>query len=103
MQSLSNFSREEGVSVTRNDARTARVIRNARGAEVTGSPTLTSLQIAVHWVYLDYTQLTPGVHSCFSFKIFLCGLCGHRAEGVVAQEHFKMGLLDCFITEVAQQ
>ena len=53
MQSLSNFSRGEGVSVTRNDARTARVIRNTRGPEVTGLPTLTSLQIAVHWVYLD--------------------------------------------------
>jgi hypothetical protein len=38
--------------------------------------------------------------SYFRFKKLLCG---HRAKGVVAQELFKMGLLDCFITEVAQQ
>jgi hypothetical protein len=30
-------------------------------------------------------------------------LSGHRAVGVVAQDRFKRGLLDCFITEVAQQ
>jgi hypothetical protein len=41
------------------------------------------------------------LHAQVFFKMFLRG---HRAAcGVVAQEHFKMGLLDCFITEVAQQ
>jgi hypothetical protein len=29
--------------------------------------------------------------------------CGHRGVAVVALDLFKMGLLDCFITEVAQQ
>ena len=46
-----------------------------------------------------------GLHNvvCFIPSFFKMFLCGHRAGGVVAQEHFKMGLLDCFITEVAQQ
>ena len=41
MQSLSNFSRDEGV----NGARVEIVIRNARGTRGTGSPTLTLFEL----------------------------------------------------------
>ena len=97
MQSLSNFSRDEGV----NGARVEIVIRNVRGTRGTGSPTLTLFELLPTGFLLWRTPSClwrPFVPSFF--KMFLCG---HRAEGVVAQEHFKMGLLDCFITEVAQQ
>ena len=88
--------------MTRNGARTARVIRKCQGTRGAGPPTLTSLQIAAHWVYLDCAHpAASGVHSFLLFKNVPCA--GTAPKGVVAQEHFKMGLLDCFITEVAQQ
>ena len=57
--------------------------------------------LTVHWVSIVVHPAASDVHS---FLHFLKSSCAGTAPlGVVAQVLFKMGLLDCFITEVAQQ
>jgi hypothetical protein len=74
----------------------------SRGSRGTGSPSLDILHyLPTGFLLIVHTQLP--LASILSFVFLKSSCAGTAPRGVVAQELFKMGLLDCFITEVAQQ